>query len=127
MLSMYRPIFGTGNAVVLDRRFCVAKGITKIEAKCVYESALIKKRCYWPKGVPRELIDTHFTYKEVCDVETIEATTQMNNSLKIFCMKDPDYVMRIMEIWMALDELEGKKTRIDLICRSVTSYMKHFK
>ena len=96
MLSMYRPIFGTGNAVVLDRGFCVAKGITKIEAKCVYESALIKKRCYWPKGVPRELIDTQFQDKEVRDVGIIETITQENRLLQIFCMKDRDYVMNVI-------------------------------
>ena len=31
-------------------------------------------------------------------------------------MKDTDYVMNIMEIWMPLDELEGAKTRKDFMC-----------
>ena len=54
------PIFGTGKAVVLDSGFCVAKGIVALEVKCVFAGALIKKRRYWPKGVPGDLIDEHF-------------------------------------------------------------------
>ena len=68
MLRMCRPIFGTGKAVVLESGFCVAKAITELEAKGVYDGSMIKKRSYWPKGVPGYLIDTHFQDKEVGDV-----------------------------------------------------------
>ena len=68
---MCRPIFGSGKAVVLDSGFCVAKGITDLEDKGVYVAALIKKRRYWPKGVPGDLIDNHFEDKEIGDVEMI--------------------------------------------------------
>ena len=71
MLRMCRPIFGSGKAVLLDSGFCVAKGITELEAKGAYAEYLIKKRCYWPKGVPGDLIDTHFEDKEVGDVGMI--------------------------------------------------------
>ena len=43
---MCRTIFGSGKAVVLDSDFFVAKGITELESKGVYEIALIKKRRY---------------------------------------------------------------------------------
>ena len=46
--------------MVLGSVFCVAKGITELEAKGVYVAALIKKRHYCPKGVPGDLIDTRF-------------------------------------------------------------------
>ena len=68
---MCRPIFGLGNAIVLDSGFCDAQGITELEAKGVYEAALVKKWCYWPKGVPGDLVDTHFEDKEVGDVGMI--------------------------------------------------------
>ena len=55
MLRIYRPIFGSRKAVVLDSGFCVTKG--------VYAAALVKKQRYFPKGVPGDLIDTHFEYK----------------------------------------------------------------
>ena len=41
----------------------------------------------------------------------IEARTKDNKLFKIFLMKYPDYVKGIIAIWMALDELEGEKTR----------------
>ena len=39
----------------------------------------------------------------------IEVRTEDNNLFKIFCMKDPDYVRKIMASWMPLDKLEGKR------------------
>ena len=35
----------------------------------------------------------------------IEATAQDNKLLRIFCMKDPDYLMKIMASWVKLGEL----------------------
>ena len=63
MLRMCRPIFGTGEAVVLDNDVCVDEVIIQIEDKGVYEGYLIKKRHGWPKGVPGDLIDTQCQYK----------------------------------------------------------------
>ena len=60
MLRTRRPIFGSSKAVVLGSRFCVTKVITEIKAKVVYAAALIKKQRYCLKGVPGDLIDTHF-------------------------------------------------------------------
>ena len=40
-----------------------SKGITALESIGVYAAALIKKRSYWPKGVPVDLIDTQFEDK----------------------------------------------------------------
>ena len=57
-LSLYQERW-----VVLDSGSCVAKFITELEAKVVYAADLIKKRRYWPKVVPGDIIDTHFEYK----------------------------------------------------------------
>ena len=51
--------------MVLYSGFCVAKGITELEDKGVYSAALIKKRCYCPKGFPWDIIDDRFEDKEV--------------------------------------------------------------
>ena len=96
MLWMCRPISVSGKAVVLDSEFCVTKGIKELKSKCVYAAALIKRWRYWPKGVPSDLIDTNFEDKEVSDVGMIESRTKDINVFKIFCMKDPYYVMKIM-------------------------------
>ena len=110
----------------MDSDFFFAKGIIDIRSKGVYAEAIIKRRCYCPKGVPGGLIDTHFEYKEFGCVVMIEARTKDNKSLKIFCMKEIDYAMKIMASWMAIDELEGARTRkysIDIIR---TKERKHF-
>ena len=43
----------------------------------------------------------------------IEAITQENKPFRIICIKEPDYVMKIMASWMILDELEDAKTSRD--------------
>ena len=40
----------------------------------------------------------------------IEDRTEDNKLFKIFCMKYPDYLMKIIAIWMTLYELEGTRT-----------------
>ena len=97
----------------MDSGFCVAKAITDIESKCVYAASLINKRPYWPRGVPGNLIDTHFEDKKFGDIVMIEARNEDNNFFEIFCMREPDYVMHIMASWVALDELEGARTKRD--------------
>ena len=76
--------------------FCVTKGITEIKAKGIYAVSLIKKCCYCQKVVPGDLIDTLFEVKEAGDVGMIEGKTEDNKLFKIFCMKEPDYLMKIM-------------------------------
>ena len=114
MLRMCDPIFGTGKCVVLDSGFCVSKGIVALEAKGVYAGALIKKHKYWPKGVPgAPAIDRHFANKEVGDVDMVEVMTEegpQGKPFKIFCFKEPDYIMKIMATWMTLDELPEANT-----------------
>ena len=84
MLRMCGPIFGSGKAVVLDSGFCVAKCTTELKSKVVYAESLIKQQHYWTKGVPGNLIDTHFEDKEVYDVGMIEARTKDNKLFKLF-------------------------------------------
>ena len=57
MLRISEPIFSTGKCVVLDCVLFVYKGITDLLEFGVYAAALIKKREYWPKGVPGDAID----------------------------------------------------------------------
>ena len=95
----------------MDNGFCLTKGITQIETQGFHSGYIIKKWCYWPKGVPGDLIDTHFQDKDDGDAETIEEKNQENKPFRIFCIKYMDYVMKIMKSGMALDNLEGKKTR----------------
>ena len=113
MLRMCQPLFGSGKAVVMDSGFCVAKGIVELEARGVYGAALIKKRRYWPKSVPGNEIDKHFEDKEVGYCSMLQTKTDEGKPFKIFCMKEPDYVMKVMASWMTLNNLEGARTKRD--------------
>ena len=60
MLRICEPAFSSGKCVVIDSGFFVSKGITDLLEVGVYAAALIKKRKYWPKGVPGDSIDQYF-------------------------------------------------------------------
>ena len=58
MLQICVPIFGSCKYFVLGSGFFFAKGITELKSNGVYAAALIKKWCYWTKGIPGGLLDT---------------------------------------------------------------------
>ena len=113
--------------MVLDSIFCVAKGIIELKSKSEYGGSMIKKQHYWPKRFPGGLIDTHFEYKEVGNVEILAEITQDNTSFRIFCMEYPDYAMKIMASWTTVYELEGANIGRHFIEISVMKEAKHFK
>ena len=45
----------------------------------------------------------------------LDARSEDNKMFKIFCLKELDYVMKIIASWMTIDELEVAKTRRDFI------------
>ena len=57
----------------------------------------------------------------------IEVITEDNKVFKIFCMKDPDYVTKIMVSWMTLDKTEGIRARSYFIDTNGTEDKKQFK
>ncbi len=59
LLRMLQAYHHTGQYVVLDLGFCVLKAIVDLQKVGVYSAALIKKRKYWPKGVPGEAMRSH--------------------------------------------------------------------
>ena len=61
----------TGKVLVMDSVFCVLEGFISMSEKGVLGLALIKKRSYWPKGVPEEDILWRIQNKEVGDVDTV--------------------------------------------------------
>ena len=67
--------------------FSAENGIVALAAKGVYAGALIKKRRYWPKGVPGDLVDQYFPDKKVGDVDMLVAATKYCKPFQIFCFK----------------------------------------
>jgi Transposase IS4 len=104
MVRMTKPIHYTSKVVVMDSGFCVAKGIIEMEKKGIYGQALIKKRRYWPKFIPGDKIDQKFQDKEVGETGVGEVKVDTGEALKVFCFKEPDYVMKIMASFGTLEE-----------------------
>ena len=106
---MLKCYFNTGHYDVLDSGFCVLKAIVALYQKGIYAGALIKKRRYWPTLVPGPAMDDRFAAKEVGSVEALCGTLN-NVEYHMWCMKEPDYVMRIMATGGVLESDETCKT-----------------
>ena len=86
--------------------FCVLEGLIELKKTGIFASALIKKRRYWPRHVPWNKIDEYIKEKEVRDCDSLHGT--MNGiPYIIFCMKEPDHVMKVMSIYSGLVVKEG--------------------
>ena len=72
MVSITNKLWGTGKVLVMDRVFCVLYGLVSMVEKGVLSSELIKKRCYFLKGVPAEEILWHMQNKEVGDLDAVQ-------------------------------------------------------
>jgi hypothetical protein len=66
-----------------------------VDRKGLYAGALIKKRRYWPTLVPGNAMDARFADKAVGDVDQVTGVMD-NVNYKLFDMKEPDYVMKMM-------------------------------
>ena len=97
--------------VILDSGFCVLKALIELKKIGVFASALIKKRRYWPKFVPGDTIDKHFEDKEVGETDSLNGQLE-GIPYDIFCMKEPDYVMKMMSTYGGLVVNEGQRESV---------------
>ena len=95
MLRMLKSYFGAGKYVILDSGFCVLKAIIELKRRGVYSCALIKKRRFWPTGVPGEAMDSYMEAKEVGDVDAVQGCID-GVTYNLWAMKEPDYTMKMM-------------------------------
>jgi hypothetical protein len=56
LLCMLQSYFHTARYIVLNSGFCVLKGIIQLHKNGLFGCALIKKRRYWPDGVPGDVM-----------------------------------------------------------------------
>lgn len=112
LLRMLKLYFASGRYVVLDSGFCVLKAILALKTVGgLFAGALIKKRRYWPALVPGPAMDERFAAKAVGEVEAIQGLDVASNTpYFVWCMKESDYVMRIMATGGSLTTDETCKT-----------------
>jgi Transposase IS4 len=97
LLRLTESIHHSGQVVIMDSGFCVLLALVKLASFGVYSSAVIKKRRYWPKYIDGGEIDSHFDLKEVGQTDSLPGMLDGTN-FKVFCMKEEDYVMKLMAI-----------------------------
>ncbi len=95
LLHTLKPIFYTDQYVILDSRFCVLKAIVALKKKGVFATALMKKRGYWHTLVPDQQILEYFNDKIVVSIDKVSGVFD-GVKYTIWCMKKPDYVVKIM-------------------------------
>ena len=106
---MTKPLHGTGKVVSMDSGFCVTAGILHLHDHGVYGQSLIKKRKYWPKGVPGDQIDTYMKDKPLGFVKTLRQ--EMNGvAFNVHCTKDDRFVTKLMSTHGLIGEVADHKT-----------------
>ena len=75
----------------------------------VFGQFLIKKRKYWPAGVPGDYIDAHMNAKPLGHTESFVQEME-GKRFFIHCTKDADYVTKIMSTHGVLDEIQDHVT-----------------
>lgn len=110
MLRCTKPLWGSGKVVVMDSGFCVAVGLREMFKKGVYGHALIKMKRYWPRDVPGDDIDALMSNNSVGEVDGVTFNTN-DVVWHVFCLKEPEYVMKIMTTYGTLQEMGDGETK----------------
>ena len=87
------------------------QGLIELKKVGVYAGILIKKRMYWPKHVLGDMIDKYFDNKDVVETDSLHGELD-GIQYNISCMKEPQYVTKIMATYSGLIVKEGQKESI---------------
>ena len=109
MCEMTVPLHGTGKIVSMDSGFCVTAGILHLHDHGVYGQSLIKKRKYWPKGVPGDQIDAYFADKPLGSTKTLRQEID-GTKFNIHCTRDDQFVTKMMSTHGLLSEVPDHTT-----------------
>ncbi|KAJ8652095.1 hypothetical protein O0I10_012282 [Lichtheimia ornata] len=74
MLRLTEPWFATGRTIVADSWFGSPASVAALRKKGLYSILALKKRKYWPRNVPSDIIDNlpSIYGSHVCKVKTID-------------------------------------------------------
>ena len=96
--------------VVTESGFCVLLALIKLASVGVFASAVIKKRRYWPKYIDAGAIDSHFDANGIDTTDSLPGVMD-GTQFRIYCVKEEDYVMKLMATYGALRLIEEGKTQ----------------
>ena len=109
MCEMTVTIHGTGKIVTMESGFCVTAGILHLHDLGVFEQSLVKKRKYWPKSCPGDLIDEYMEGKPLGFVKTFLQDMD-GTPFPIHCTRDDRFVTKLMSTHGLLTEVYDHKT-----------------
>ena len=101
LLKMSKVLYGTGKIVVLDSGFCVLAALVALQNVGVFAAVVIKKRRYWPRYIAGDTIDDHMKTVNVGKTDSVQGQLE-GVPYNIFCMKEPDYTMKLMSTYGSL-------------------------
>ena len=122
LLNLCASLAGSGKIVVLDSGFCVLQALVALKAIGVFAHAVIKKRRYWPKFVPGDLIEERMKEKAVGEVDGLKGVLD-GEPYNIFAMKDVYYSMKLMSTYGNLTVEDGAKKQQDLMVKRSISFI----
>ena len=114
LCNLCKPLEGSGKIVVLDSGFCVLKGLIALKKMGVFAHAVIKKRRYWPKYIPGDAIDERMANKPIGEVDCLSGVLE-NEPYNVYCMKEPDYVMKLMATYGSLTYHDDEKENVRIV------------
>eukprot|EP00957_Ditylum_brightwellii_P040679 3079075-Ditylum_brightwellii.AAC.1 len=91
-------LVGRGCVFVLDSGFCALKVLLSLKKVGIFASVLIKKRRYWPFLILVDDIAFHLKDREVGSTESLYGVLD-GMPYDIFCVKEPDYIMKVMSMY----------------------------
>ena len=101
MLRACASLASSGKIVILDSGFCVLQALLELRKISIFASAVIKKRCYWPKHCLGDEIDRYMKRYEVGQFTSLIGKID-NIPYDIFCLKEPDYTMKLFATYGSL-------------------------
>lgn len=70
VLRMTESLQSTGTVVIMDSAFCVLQGLAELGKRGVFAATVVKKKKYWPRGVPGDEILAYMEHKPVGQLMT---------------------------------------------------------
>lgn len=126
LLRACQSLASSGKIVVLNSGFCVLKALIELRKIGVYAAAVIKKRRYWPKFCPGDMIDEYMKSYEIGNCTSLRGTID-GIPYDIFCLKEPDYVMKLFATYGGLLSLPGQRETVRIYRRNGENVTKKFK
>lgn len=89
-------ISGSKRHIVLDSGFAVVDALTSLTKLKLYGTICIKKKRYWPKGIPGDDIVSDFAAKPMFLCQAVSLTGKDASPFRVFAMREPTHTTTLM-------------------------------